>query len=242
MNRIVSLLVFVLVCWVCESFTQGITPLSNGVTVAANINKEELDYYSVDSTQTGGLILAVTQTSGIVYVLIGEEYLPTLSNYTFIIANNNVSKNFSVPVYIGTFYIAIYGYAAGSYQITGWGNVPVGQLYDGQVVSGSQNQGQETLYFFDVPANSFDMLVIVQASTGDPDQFIYNQIPGPGVTPVWSNSGIATTSCIYVTLPPAGRYYYTLRAAAGPYTYSTGFFINHGSSCSFSKSITATIN
>jgi len=235
MKSIVQLIV--LVGFLCgSSFAQSITPLSNGVPVNGQVAKEDLVYFSVDSGATGGLILQVSQTSGTVYVFIGEDFVPSISNYTFSIVNNNAFKNFSVPIYTGTFYIAVYGYSSGSFQITGWGNMPVGQLLDGQIVTGAHNAGDSTLYFFDVPANSFDMLVIVQASAGDPDQYIYNQIPGPQTSPIWTNTGVSTTSCIFVPLPPAGRYYYVLRAAGNQaYTYSTAFYINHGSSCSFSK-------
>jgi len=225
----------VIAYFVCNCLAQDITPLSNGVAVNGNVKKEELDYYSVASEQTGGLIVQLTQLSGTIYLFIGQDFVPTLSNYTGMIANTNSVKNYTVPITTATFYIGVYGYSAGSYQIVGWGNTPVNQLSQGQVVQGSQNNGESTLYFFTIPANVFDMLVIVQASAGDPDQFIYNQIPGPGVNPVWSNGGSGTLSCVFVSLPPADTYYYVLRAATGPYTYSTAMYENHGNSCSFAK-------
>jgi len=219
---------------------QSVVPLSNGVPVTGNVPKEGFLYYSVSSETLGGLVLTVTQTSGTVYVYVGEDFVPSLQNSSYSLINSNSIKSLNVSLYIGTFYIGVYGFSSASFRIVGYGDVPVGQIMDGQIVSGSfSGIGQFSIYYFNIPQNSFDFSMIVKGTSGgDPDQAIYNQIPGPGVTPVWINTGSASTSCITAQFPSAGTYYYKLwQAGSTSFSYSNGLFINYGGSCTFSSEI-----
>jgi len=84
-------------------------------------------------------------------------------------------------------------------------------------------------YKIAIPENAFDFSVIVEASNGDPDQFIYST---PMMTVAnWTDTGTSSRSCIFVKFPPAGTFYYKQRMYNGPYTFELGFFLNYGSSC-----------
>jgi len=151
-----------------------------------------------------------------------EKILFLLFRTTLSVSKIQISiKSLNVSLYVGTFIIAVYGYSSASFQIVGYGDVPVGQINDGQIVTGTFTATYPfVFYFFDIPQNSLDFSMIAKGPTNsDPDQAIYNQMPGPGVSPIWTNTGISSTSCITQQFPPAGRYYYKIWLGGGSFFF-----------------------
>jgi len=212
----------------------SIAPLNDGVVVSGSLPEFSMDYYSLDSEGTGGMTLTVKQTSGIVYVIVGSGFVPSFSNATYTFFNMNATKSLTTSFFVGTFYIAVYGYSDASYTIVGWGDIPTAVMIPGQVISGTMDSKENDFYTITIPSNAFDFSLIVTTSGGDPDQFVYNSLSFD--SPVWYNSSTVSSSCIFVQFPPSGTYYYKLYAYVGPYTYSTGFFLNYGHSCQLPSS------
>jgi len=215
------------------SFTlsQEAIPLTNGESVSGSVKQLQFAYYSVNSTVLGGFNLVVQQNSGVVYVMVGQDYIPNLSTYTYNFFNTNPYKSINVSLILGTFYITVYGYSNANYEITGWGNINLETISPGQVVTG-QLDGQDSTYFkFTIPPNAFDFSLIAQTNTGDPDQWVYNTFPFSSY--VWANnSNTIGSSCIYVQLPTPGNYYYQIYMSTNVnVTFATGFFVNYGKSC-----------
>jgi hypothetical protein len=72
------------------------------------------------------------------------------------------------------------------------------------------------------------MKIIAVGSTGDPDQYIgFGFIPQlVAQNATYSNTTSGPTSCIDVSMPPAGDYFYVLLAYTGPFNYQTQVLFN----------------
>jgi len=214
------------------AFTDAISPLQAGVPTPGSVSEFGFQYYSINATNFGFFL---QQIKGIAYVVVGQGFIPTLTSYSYYFFSGDNEKSINNTEASGAFIIGVYGYSTTTYILTAWGgNNDFGVLYDGEEVSGQQSQSNVDVYWrFIIPENAFDFSIIVQASNPDPDQYIYNEYLNKTI---WENTSSGALSCIYVSFPPSGEYYYRQDMYSGPYTYQLGYFLNYGSSCQLPSS------
>ena len=100
-------------------FSQTVIPLQSGVSQSSTLSLAQFNYYSIDSTV--GISIDLSQTgAGAVYIFVGEDFIPTFAKFNYSLTTNAVQKHITTAdLYEGTYFIAVYGYAASFYTIIG---------------------------------------------------------------------------------------------------------------------------
>jgi len=206
------------------------TLLTPGRTYRSSVSRLTFQYYYLNFTANSTPTIELSVRTGTAFLYVGLGFFPTLDSNSWSDTSASSEKTFRLcsPTTQVVAYAGVYGYTDSTFDITGDNGNYI--LTENKIVNETVINSCYNYYRVDIPAGVFTVqFPIVATGSRTLYQFI-----GSGYYPTSAKYNYygTTSSCIVISKPAAGTYFYGVSAQSSTaVSYATEYNLNSATDC-----------